>query len=87
MAALQQKIELIVKENLAGGEVHLETLPNGHVCGDVISSAFEDKDYESRLAQLNKVLKDNLSSEELVNVSTLLTYTPVEWNVKLEDVS
>ncbi len=85
MATLEQKLNRIVKEDLQGS-AELETLPNGHVCGDVVSPFFEGKDYHDRRVIIREALRkhvDNgeISPDEQLQVSTLLTYTPAEWSV------
>ena len=90
MQALQEKLKSILQSDLADGEADLETLPNGHVCGHVISSEFEGCDYEARRAKIREVLEKNIQSgkltkEEHLQFGTLLTYTPAEWSVVTTD--
>jgi len=89
MASLKAKLKCIIKEDLKG-EADLETQPNGDVCGHVISPLFEGKDYHDRRVLIREALlrhkqQGKLSDEERLHVSTLLTYTPDEWNVVLTD--
>jgi hypothetical protein len=88
---LADKLTRIIQSELEG-TVDLETLPNGHVCGHVVSPRFEDKDYQDRRllirdALLKHVQQGDLTDDEHGRVSTLLTYTPDEWNVVLSDTN
>ena len=90
MQTLQDKLKSILQSDLRDGETDLETLPNGHVCGHVISSEFEGRDYEARRTRVREVFEKNvhsgkLTKEEYVQVGTLLTYTPAEWAVVTTD--
>ncbi len=90
MEALAEKLKRILETALNDGRAELETLPNGHVCGQVIASEFDGKDYETRRKRIREVLDQaqtqrSLSAEDLSNISTLLTYTPDEWSVTLEE--
>ena len=84
METLQQKMKRILTTALKDGDTDLETLSNGHVCGDVISSEFVDKSYEERRRRIREILEDNLRADELANVSTLLSFTPEEWSYEPE---
>ncbi len=89
MVSLEERLRGILIEGL-GGEADLETLPNGHVCGHVISPQFEGLDYENRRKKIRELLDakqeaGDLSKEDRLNVSTLLTYTPAEWSVATTD--
>ncbi len=85
MATLEEKLRRIIADDLQG-RAELETLPNGHVCG-VVSPLFEGKDYYNRRVLIREALRKHkeLSDEEQLRVSTLLTYTPSEWKVVLTD--
>ncbi len=90
MSKLQDKLEKLILEGLRDSMADLETLPNGHVSGHVISPSFEGKDYEQRRLCIRQVLdravhEGVLSTIELQKVSTLLTYTPAEWSVATSD--
>lgn len=84
METLQGKLNAILTSELDSGETDLETLPNGHVCGHVISREFHGKTYEQRRRRIKEIMETNLKPEELVSVSTLLTYTPEEWSYEPE---
>lgn len=89
MATLAQRLKTLLEAALQDGFAELETLPNGHVSGDVVSAEFAGKDFESRRLRIRKVLESSnqagdLTSEDLANVSTLLTYTPDEWSAVTE---
>ncbi len=89
---LQDKLARLIEQRLKRGKADLETLPNGHVCGHVISSEFEDKDYERRRVRIREMLDEALTEGELeqadlLSVSTLLTYTPEEWSVATTDTN
>ncbi len=89
MATLEQKLMRIVEEDLQG-EARLETLPGGHVSGDVVSPLFEGKDYRDRRLLIREAIRrhvelGDLTADEQHQVGTLLTYTPAEWNVVLTD--
>ena len=80
MDTLQSKLEGLLKTGLEDGQTDLETLPNGHVCGHVISKEFEGASYEERRQRIREILEEKLDPAELASVSTLLTYTPEEWS-------
>lgn len=82
----KEKLETIIQRDLQGS-ADLELLPNGRVAGHVISPVFEGLDYEARSGRIRAVLKVNMTPQEQLEVSTLLTYTPDEWKVILSDVS
>jgi len=89
MATLEEKLRRIVKDDLEGS-AELETLPNGHVSGDVVSPLFEDKDYHDRRQLVREAIQKHVASGELspdeqLQISTLLTYTPAEWDVATSD--
>jgi len=91
MEALHEKLMRIIAEDLRG-KAELETLPNGRVTGDVISPQFEGKDYADRRALIRDAITRRVDSgyltpDEAVNVDTLLTYTPDEWDVILTDTT
>lgn len=86
MQTIQQKLTVIVRNRLANGDADLETLPNGHVCGHVVSSEFDGRDYEDRRERIRAVIDEcvkdgDLTQSEAAQISTLLTYTPDEWSV------
>ncbi len=90
MPRLQEKLAKLLPDRLRNGQADLETLPNGHVSGHVISSEFEGKDYEQRRRRIREILdaaveEGRLSHADLLKVSTLLTYTPAEWSVAASD--
>lgn len=78
--AIQTKISDAFSRGLRDGRADLETPPNGHVCGHVISLEFEGLSHQDRYQRINKVLGESLTGEELALVGTLLTYTPEEWS-------
>lgn len=85
MEPLIKRLERVFQA-LPGGQAHLEELPNGSVSGHVLSSGFEGLDYEARRRLIRETLdtakdKGYLKEDELLLVSTLLTYTPAEWAV------
>lgn len=87
---LQDKLSKLIERRLENGMADLETLPNGHVSGHVISSEFEEKNYEQRRARIRQMLNEavaggELDRAEVLHVSTLLTYTPAEWAVASTD--
>ena len=85
MATFEETVKKVIEGNLQAGEAHLETLPNGHVCGHIISREFTDKTYEERRLRLKEILEKGLNQNEILNISTLLTYTPEEWSVELKE--
>ena len=80
MDTFEQKLKQVIEASLEGAEARLETLPNGHVCGHVISPEFDGKSYEERRARLKEITERSLAEQELLKISTLLTYTPDEWS-------
>ena len=85
MPTLQRQIETILASELKNCVTDLETLFNGHVCGHVVSSEFRRKSYEQRHRRIMKVLEAHLSKKQMLKVSTLLSYTPEEWNAVTEE--
>ncbi len=90
MQTLQERLKPLLESGLPDGEADLETLSNGHVCGHVISSAFEGLSYADRRQRIRAVLdraenNGELTAEDIRHVSTLLTYTPAEWSVVITD--
>ena len=86
MDPFQQKLTELFNSQLADGMADLETLANGHVCGHVVSSEFNEMTYEQRRVRLKEITEQALSPEELLKISTLLTYTPEEWSVEIPDL-
>lgn len=86
METLEQELTKLFKRELRDGSAELDTLPNDHVYGHVVSSEFDAMNYEQRRARLKEILDaSELEAEQLLKVSTLLTYTPEEWSVKIPD--
>lgn len=83
MEPIEEKLKAIIARHLSDGMADLEVLPNGRIVGHVVSSDFEDLDYDDRRKRLREILKRELSADEAKRLSTLLTYTPEEWNVAL----
>ena len=83
-ATVEKKVNDALTARLREGRADLETLPNGHVCGHVISPEFEGLSYQDRYRRINEILERELNQDELIQVSTLLTYTPKEWEFEPE---
>jgi len=88
--SLQTKLDSLLTGALKNARTDLETLSNGHVSGHVISSEFDGLDYEERSQRIDEIVdqaveNNRLSREEALSISTLLTYTPAEWSVAVED--
>jgi acid stress-induced BolA-like protein IbaG/YrbA len=83
--SLEHKVKVNIENGLEQSMVELETFPTGSVSGHVVSPEFRGLDYEERRARIRAVLEQTLTPEELMKVSTLLTYTPEEWSVVIED--
>lgn len=81
MPALKKILNTVLTTELKDCVTDLETLPNGHVCGHVVSSEFKRKSYAQRRNRIKKALELHLSKNQMLKVSTLLTYTPEEWSV------
>jgi acid stress-induced BolA-like protein IbaG/YrbA len=86
MPTLEEKLKNLLEANLADGLADLETLPDKQVCGHVVSSEFRGKDYGTRRQRIREVFEvarddGRLTAEEFLHISTLLTYTPEEWDV------
>ncbi len=81
---LEKKLKTCIEQGLRGGHAELETLSNGHVSGLVVADEFEGLDYEQRRKLLRQLFNEKLSAAERKNIDVLLTYSPAEWNVKLE---
>jgi hypothetical protein len=89
---LRDRLARLIEDRLDDGKADLETLPNGHVSGHVVSSEFENQDYEQRRIRIREMLDDavrrgDLDPDDPPRISTLLTYTPAEWTVASTDVS
>ena len=84
MEPLQQKLTEIIERRLDRGQADLERLPGGRIAGHVISPEFDDTDFLARRDKLNAILEEELSPDELREISILLNYTPEEWNIPLE---
>ena len=84
--ALQKRLEEVLTKELKNGRAELETLPNGRICGHVISSEFRGKTYENRRLRLRRVLEKHLKPHELERISLLLTYTPKEYSFEPEEL-
>lgn len=80
MESFEEKLKRLFEENLKDGQARLETMANGHVSGHVVSSEFRGMTYEKRRARLRQLTEGALSKAELIQISTLLTYTPEEWS-------
>lgn len=80
-ASIEEKMRTVIERGLKGGKADLETLPNGHVTGHVISDEFVGLDYEARRNRIRDLLERELGHDERIKVSTLLTYTPEEWSM------
>ena len=80
MDTFEQKLKELIEKHLEAGRAELETLPDGHVCGHVISPEFHGKSYEQRRNRLKEITEQELNREDLLKISTLLTYTPEEWS-------
>lgn len=80
--SLQERLASVIEMALREGRADLETLPNGHVCGHVISPEFLDKTFEERRQYLRTIIEasDKLDDSDREKISTLLTYTPDEWS-------
>jgi hypothetical protein len=85
-AALEAKLKSCIEQGLQGGLAELETLPNGHVSGFVVSDEFDGMNYEQRRKRLRQLFNESLNADERKNIGVLLTYSPAEWNVKLEGI-
>ena len=85
MASLEEKLSQALTRRLRDGQVDLERLPNGRVVGHVVSSEFDGLSYDDRRKRLWQIIDEELTAEEARQVSTLLTYTPEEWNIPLQD--
>ena len=84
MESFQKKIENLIQQSIREARVELETLSNGHVCGHVISPEFDGVSHKDRRLRVREVLEEGLARDEMLNVSTLLTYTPAEWSWDLQ---
>ncbi len=84
--SLEKKIKKCIRRGLRDGHAELETLPSGRVSGFVVSSEFDGLDYDQRRLLLGALFDQELTPAERHNVGVLLTYSPAEWNVKLEGI-
>jgi acid stress-induced BolA-like protein IbaG/YrbA len=84
MESVKDKLRRVIVENLREASADLETLPNGRIVGHIISSDFDGLSYAERRERLWRVIDEEMNREEVEQLSTLLTYTPEEWNIPLQ---
>ena len=75
---LKRKLKRILHEAFKGSEVELDSHNGGKVEGSLIWKGFMGKDQIDRQLVLRDVIKAGLTSDELVRVSAILTFTPRE---------
>ncbi len=81
---LIDRLALALQEHIAGAAAKLEQLPNGHVCGALVAPAFEGQDFDVRRRLYRQALDQarrsgELQAEDMPLISTILFYSPVEW--------
>lgn len=74
-----QQVKGILKNNFAGMEVVLDTLPDQKITGRVVWEGFTGHDHVARQQMVRQALRDALGAEAQL-VGILLTYTPREMN-------
>lgn len=89
---LEARLMKLLRRQLDAGGSDLETLPNGNVCGHVVSKRFEGCDYAERRSMIREVINESrrngeLSAADITKISTLLTYTPGEWQLATQDLA
>lgn len=85
MDPLQETLEEALKKVMSDATLEdVEILPNGHLCGHVISAEFSEMDHVERRAKLREAI-DRLKEEDRIRISTLLTFSPDEYNVELKE--
>jgi len=89
---MKGELESILGRGLKDGRTILEDLPNGHVGGYVITPEFDQLDFEARRKRIRTLLEKavsegKLDKSQLLQVSTLLAYTPEEWSVATSDLT
>lgn len=70
----------VLSKRLISAQVLLEVLPNNLIVGHIISPQFDDMDSAERFDFVQNVLRKNIRKEQRTRISTLLTYTPEEWD-------
>lgn len=82
MGKLHRKIIEVLRQHLDDVQDALDDLPGGRVSGVVVSSSFKSMDHQSRQKKLDKILKSELTTEELSAVGAIAALTPAEASVK-----
>lgn len=83
MAQLHKKISRLLRPHLKDLQDALEDLPGGRVSGVIVSSAFNSMSHQLRQDKLNRILKDELTDDELSALGAIAALTPAEATVKV----
>lgn len=79
MEALIRKLRKILKTQFVGAEPELEQAgPLDKIGGYLIWRGFEGVEQLDRQRQLNRAIRERLSVEEQLHITTILTVTPDE---------
>lgn len=90
MPSLEDRLRNALRAEPLNARGDLEALEDGKIFGHVVSDSFVDLDYEDRrklirVAIEKAVQSGSLTTDDVQNISTLLTYTPAEWDTILTD--
>ena len=78
MEKLMEKLQRVLKKNFQGASVELEKSGSNKIAGFLVWSRFKGMEQIKRQNRLWKVLEKELTQEELLRVSTILTVTSEE---------
>ena len=84
MEALMEKVQNILATKFPGASIELEKAGPNKVAGLLVWTRFKGVEQIKRQSRLWKVLEKELTAEELLRVSTILTVTPEEKPVSQE---
>ena len=77
---LKDKIERIVAEHFRDSRTDLEVSFRGRVGGHIITPEFDEIDYDDRRHRVKALLREHLTPEEQLRISTLFFFTPYEYD-------
>lgn len=85
MEPLIEKITRLLEGNFVGSTIELEpAVPSVKIGGSLVWAGFEGHEQIERQQQMWRILRNNLSKEELSQITAILTFTPDEMSVMRE---
>ena len=83
---LRKKLKGLLESDFPNCSLHLERASgSGRIGGELVWSGFVGKDQLERQTVLSKLMRDQLSRDEQLKLSTILTFTPEEIEMMEED--